>query len=395
MRDLKRSQTAAYFVAFVGLGLAIASLGPTLPGLAAHVHVSIADISYLFTLRSFGFLLGALLSGRFYDRMPGHSVMAAMVFCISATLALMPLAPTLVLVLAVMFLLGMAEGALGVGGNALLVWVHESRVAPYMNALHFSEGLGAFISPLVIHLAFKISDTTTAAYLALAVLVLPAAAWLMWLPSPHSQETSSPGAGSRDINYKVVFLVALLLCLYLGAEVSYGSWIYLYVLKMSLGGEDMAAYLTSAFWGSLTAGRLLAVPLAARFRPRTLLLADLTGCFIAVGIALLWSTSPAAITFASIGAGLSMASIYPMALTFAERRTRITGQVTGFLLLGGSLGGMIVPFIIGQMFEKTGPRVMMFTILFDLIAALSVYLVLVLGAPPRHRPTAATQQQAA
>src|SRR5262249_13567000 len=241
LKDPKRSQTAAYFVAFIALGLAIASLGPTIPGLAAQVRASIADISYLFTLRSFGFLLGALLSVPFYDRLKGHSVMAAMVFSMSVTLALMPLAPTLGVLLTVMLLLGTAEGALGVGGNALLVWVHQNRVAPFMNALHFFYGVGAVLSPLVIRQALKIGDSTTAAYLALAILVLPPAAWLLWLPSPRSQAAHDASADAKGINYKVVALVALLLCLYIDAEVSYGSWIYSYVLKMSLGGEDMAA----------------------------------------------------------------------------------------------------------------------------------------------------------
>ena len=386
MKDPKRSQTVAYFVAFVALGLAIASLGPTLPGLATQVQASVADISYLFTLRSFGFLVGSLFSGRFYDRLSGHAVMAAMVISMSATLALMPAASSLGALLTIMFLLGTAEGALGVGGNALLVWVHQSRVAPFMNALHFFYGVGAFISPLVIRQTLKINPTTAAAYLALAVLVLPSAVWLFWLPSPQNQSSPEASTPTRDINYRVVVLVAVLLCLYIGAEVSYGNWIYSYVLKMGLGGEDMAAYLTSAFWGSLTIGRLLGVPLAARFKPGTLLLTDLAGCFISLAIALLWSKSPLAITVASIGAGLSMASIYPMALTFAERRTKITGQVTGFLLLGGSAGGMIVPFLIGQMFEKSGPRIMMITILFDLVAALAVYLVLVFGSSPEYQP---------
>src|SRR5262249_37478713 len=82
---------------------------------------------------------------------------------------------------------------------------------------------------------------------------------------------------------------------------------------------------------------------------------------------------------------LSMASIYPTALTFAERRMKITGQVTGFLIVGGSAGGMIVPALIGQMFESIGPRVMMFTILFDLIVAVTVYLFLVLSSSADYR----------
>ena len=74
-----------------------------------------------------------------------------------------------------------------------------------------------------------------------------------------------------------------------------------------------------------------------------------------------------------------MASVYPTALTFAGRRMKITGQVTSFLLVGGSAGGMIVPFLIGQMFESIGPRVMMLTILVDMSLAVVVYGFMVLG----------------
>ena len=378
MKNNKTAQTVSYFIAFVALGLALAALGPTLPGLASQVHVSTSEISYLITSRSFGFLLGSLFSGRFYDRMRGHTVMAAMIIAMSAAMALMPIIPALGLLLVVVFVLGTAEGAVGVGGNVLLVWVHQSRVPPFMNALHFFYGVGGFISPLVIRWSLTIKNTMAGPYLALALLILPAAALLLSLPSPQNQQASDEGSDAGRVNYRLVVLIALLLCLYIGAEVSYGSWIYSYVLKIGLGGEDLAAYLTSVFWGSLTAGRLIGVPIAARFRPRAILLVDLIGCFISIAIAILWPTSLTAITLASVAIGLSMASIYPTALTFAERRMKITGQVTGFFLLGGSAGSMIVPLIIGQMFDSVGPRVMMFIILFDLILAAMVYLVLVL-----------------
>lgn len=395
LKNVKTAQTVSYFIAFVALGLAMAALGPTLPGLADQVHASLSEISYLFTARSFGFLLGSLFSGKFYDRMRGHTVMAAMIVAMSATMALMTIIPTLGLLLAVMLALGTAEGALGVGGNALLVWVHQSRVPPFMNALHFFYGVGGFISPLIIARTLAIKNTPAAPYFVLALLILPAAALLLRLPSPQNQQVSDERAGMGRINYKLVVLIALLLCLYIGAEVSYGSWIYSYVLKMNLGDENMAAYLTSVFWGSLTAGRLIGVPVAARFRPRTILLADLIGCFISIGIAIAWPASLTTITIATIAIGLSMASIYPTALTFAERRMQITGQVTGFLIVGGSSGGMIVPMIIGQMFESVGPRVMMFTILLDLIFAAIVYLFMVLGSSSSYRTKAPEPQPTA
>jgi FHS family Na+ dependent glucose MFS transporter 1 len=395
LKNIKTAQTFAYFIAFVALGLAMASLGPTLSALGEQSGTSLEGISYLFTARSFGFLLGSLFIGNFYDRMNGHAVMAATIIAMAAMLALMPILPTLALLLAVMVALGIAEGALGVGGNALLVWVHQSRVPPFMNALHFFYGVGTLISPLIIAVTLSVNNSTVAAYFVLAIIILPAAALLFGLPSPKNQQASDEQSDADKINYKLVALIALLLCLYIGAEVSYGSWIYNYVLKMNLGDDKMAAYLTSIFWGSLTAGRLIGVPVAARLRPRTILLIDLIGCFISIGVALAWSTSLLAITLASIMIGLSMASIYPTALTFAERRMKITGQVTGFLIVGGSTGGMIVPLLIGQMFESVGPRVMMFVVLIDLIIAAMVYLLLVLGSSQKYRTKLHQQEHSA
>ena len=68
--------TIGYYAAFVALGLASASLGPTLPGLALHTQSRLAQISSLFAARSLGYLVGSLLGGRLYDRIPGHPVMA-------------------------------------------------------------------------------------------------------------------------------------------------------------------------------------------------------------------------------------------------------------------------------------------------------------------------------
>jgi FHS family Na+ dependent glucose MFS transporter 1 len=71
------------------------------------------------------------------------AVMAAMAFVV-------PTLSLLSLLIVVLLVLGMAEGLLDVGGNTLLVWVHQPNVGPYMNALHFFFGLGAFFSPIIV-----------------------------------------------------------------------------------------------------------------------------------------------------------------------------------------------------------------------------------------------------
>ncbi|MBP7964457.1 MAG: MFS transporter [Caldilineaceae bacterium] len=367
-------KTAGYYAAFIALGLTSASLGPTLSGLAANTGTAISQISILFTARAFGYLLGSLLGGRLFDRMRGHPVMALMVAGMVASMALAPGLNLLWLLAGAILLIGVAEGVVDVGGNTLIVWVHRGDVGPYMNGLHFFYGVGAFISPLIVgQVLLRSGGDITWAYWIVALLMLPVVLYIARQPSPVNQDVVEKDSAAKPASPTLVALIALFIFLYVGAEISFGGWIYTYAVALGLATPAAAAYLTSGFWGALTVGRLLAIPLAARFRPRTILLVDLLGCMAAVGLILVYPASLTVAWVGSIGAGLFMASVFPTTLSLAERRMPITGQVTSWFFVGASLGSMTVPYIIGQLFESTGPVVTMIAILICLVLAVGVY----------------------
>lgn len=371
----KVAKTVSYYAAFIALGLVNAILGPTLPGLAENTRTQLSEISYLFIARSLGYLLGSLLGGRLYDRLPGHTVMAVMVLGMVATLVLVPFIPLLSILIAILLLMGIAEGALDVGGNTLLVWVHRHKVGPFMNGLHFFFGIGAFLAPIIVAQALLYSGGMSWAYWFVALLILPIIFPLLRLASPvvHTIAKDDP---TRQTNPGLVALMAFFLMLYVGAEVSFGGWIYTYTVTLGIAEEATAAYLTSAFWGALTVGRLLAIPIAARFRPRFILLSDLLGALASAGLILLWSNSLAIIWIGTLGMGLFLASVFPTTLSLAERRMTITGQVTSFFFVGASLGAMTVPWLVGQLFEAIGPHMVMIAVLIDLIIAVAIFAVM-------------------
>ena len=368
-------KTVGYFAAFIALGLASASLGPTLPGLAENTRSRVSEISSLFAARSLGYLAGSLVGGRLYDRIPGHPVMAAGLLVMAGMMGLAPVVPKLWMLGAAILVLGLAEGALDVGGNTLLVWVHRDKVGPFMNALHFFFGLGAFLSPLIIAQVLLRGGDLVRAYWTLALLVLPAVFWLPRLSSPVAPETSTEGsAGQAD--KRLVALIVVFFFLYTGAEIAFGGWIYSYAMALRLSSDAVAAYLTSTFWGALTLGRLLAVPLAVRYPVRSILLADCLGCLTSLTVLLLGSRSLVVTFVGTCGVGLSMASIFPAALALAQGRMRITGQVTGWFFVGASAGGMVLPWLIGQFFESVGPRATMAILLVDITAATGILAIL-------------------
>ena len=375
--------TVVYCAAFVALGLSHASLGPTLMGLAAQVGTGLVQISYGLSARSAGYLTGSIIGGRLYDAVRGHPVLALMLMCIGVGLATLPMVPVLALLIALLFAIGVAEGALDVGVNTLVVWVHGRKVGPYMNALHFFFGLGAFLSPIIVAQALPLEGGIRLAYWVLGALMLPVAVSVAMVPSPvaGSARLTAEGRAQTTGNLNdrlLLLLLPLFFFLYVGVEGSFGSWIATYARATGLGDEAAAAYLTSAFWGALTLGRLLSIPLALRFSPRQVLAFDLGSCFLSVLVLLLWPGVPLATWAGTFGAGLGMASVFPTTLSLAERHLTITGSITSLFFVGASLGGMALPWIIGQLFERIGPDVTIGAIAVALVLCIAVFAAVVL-----------------
>ena len=300
------------------------------------------------------------------------------------------LGAALVIVLAgVLLITGIAEAIVDVGGNAMIGWVHGVKVGPYMNALHFFFGVGALISPIIVGLALRYTDGIAWAYWILAVLLLPPALWIVRFASPKTPARRAVGeAPAAPLDLVLVGLAVLFMMFVVGAEVSFSGWVATYAVSLNLATRETAAYLTSVFWGALTFGRLLSIPIAMRYRPRTILLADVLGCI--AGVALIVA-APASGTALWIGAailGLFMASVFPTVLSWAGRHMTMSGTVTSWFLVGASLGAITLPWIIGRLIAAFGPEAAMIAILVDLVVLLGLYFLLMLkgGEPNVHTP---------
>ena len=371
-RDGKLLKTSAYYAALIMLGTVTASSGTALPSLAAQTHSELDTISIIFTTGALGYLLGSLLGGWLYDRLPGHSLMAGWLVGMAALTALIPTISQLWLLSGVMLLVGLMQGALDVGANTLIVWVHRSKVEPFMNGLHFVFGIGALLTPLLIAQSLARYGNINWAYRLLALAMLPVAFFLWRLPSPQATSNQAEET-SNGVNYPLVALISGFLLLYVGVEAGFSGWIYTYATAFQVGDVAAAAYLNSAFWAALTMGRLLSIPIATRLQPRTVLLGDLLGGVLSMTIILLWPHSHLALWVGTLGLGLTIASIFPTALSFAGRRMTITGSVTAWFFVGASTGGMLIPWLIGQLFASVGPQSTMIVIFVDLLLATGVY----------------------
>ncbi|MGZ9166839.1 MAG: hypothetical protein ACXW4U_16830, partial [Anaerolineales bacterium] len=149
--------------------------------------------------------------------------------------------------------------------------------------------------------------------------------------------------------------------------------------------------LTSAFWGSFTLGRLLGIWVSMKAKPMTILSLDFAGCLISMGLILLFRESATVLWIATILFGISQASIFPTFLNLAEERMHVTGTIAGLFLVGAGVGGMILPWLIGQAFVLVGASAMMSLILIGIV--LNV-LMLFLFTRVSVKPAAATGRTA-
>ncbi len=376
--------TAAYYLSFIVLGLTTAASGPSLLKLAEHTTSSLDRISLIFVIGSLGYLVGSLFSGFAYDHLSGHKLMAFTMLVVGIACILIPITQSLEILLFAMFLNGFASGIIDVGGNTLLMWVHGEKAGPFLNGLHFFFGVGSMIAPILLAQVLLQTDDIHWLYWIFTIICLPIMVWLWILPEPKHAVTEKQKSASFPVT--PVILVVILFLLYVGLELGFGNWIATYAVTLGLGTSITAAYLTSAFWGAFTFGRLLGVWVSTRLRPQTILFIDIFGCVISAVIIMI-GRGNTELWIGTIGLGLSMASMFPTFILLAGERMQITGMITGLFLVGSGAGSMLMPWLIGQIFVRTGPEAMI-TVLLVALAGILLFLLIFLARKMEPLPDA-------
>ena len=288
-----------------------------------------------------------------------------------ATLVLIPLIGWFSILLLVLFFFGLGLGTVDVGGNLNLVWTFKSRVTPYMNALHFSFGLGGIVAPLIISIVMGwTGGSLNWALWSLVIFSLPGLAGLALLRSPENSSGEPQQGQANPEDRKLIVLLILLFFLTVGIQSGYSGWIFTYVTELQIADSSAAAMMTSIFWGSLTLGRLLTVPVAKKVPPGKIVLGNCLMTLLVLGLILIWPVQVWMMWVGAAGLGLATSSIFPTLISFAEARMVMTGKVTSLFFLGSSLGMMLLPMLLGQIFEFVSGFAMMLTLFITSFLAL-------------------------
>ncbi|XP_034621750.1 sodium-dependent glucose transporter 1 isoform X3 [Trachemys scripta elegans] len=333
--------------AFLGLGMSIAILGPTFQDLAANVNKNVSDIYYIFVGRSLGYLGGSVIGGIIFDCMNPHLLL---------------------------------------GGNVLALNVWGAEVGPHMQALHFSFALGAFVAPILTKMALgsfispkgqtedentnhsvpsDIPNTRSGSamklhsnvsfmwsYIVIGTYILIVSMLFVVLYSRTGSARDKAKASLQKCqiakyHYALLILLFLFFFCYVGAEVTYGSYIFNYAEVYADMKESEAAGLNSLFWGAFAACRGLAICFATCFYPGTMILLSVIGSTVSSLFLALLSKHPISLWVGTAVYGASMATIFPSGISWIEQYTTIQGKSASLFVVGAALGEMCFPAVVG------------------------------------------------
>lgn len=199
----------------------------------------------------------------------------------------------------------------------------------------------------------------------------------------------------RSLKWRIILVAALLLAGYVGAEAGFGFFATAYGVFALGMREAEGQYLTSAYWGSITLGRLLAVPVSTRASPRRMLDIVTVGCCASIVLLLLAQGNVAAAWAGAIAFGACMACVFPTIMALVESYFPILGVHATIFVVGCASGEWLLPFLISTFIGATvspegetiitgggpGPAVMLYVVAAGTLwFTLAYRLLLTLGA---------------
>lgn len=366
----KTRQTLGYFSTFFILGAVISSLGPTLTGIAGNLSRDPSKLGILFSVRSLGYLSGSLLGGYLYEKFRGHWVMTAALITAALALFLTPLLHLLVPLLIILYFTGMGLGSMDIGSNTLLSNVHRKGSRPLLNTMYLLAGAGSFLTPLLLSKLDLIRG-----YWSLGSLSLLGIIWLVVTPSPEL--TNDTAEDDRSVQGSIPLIIFCILAfLFIGTEISFGGWIFTFFRKLHPGSEQAAYTVTSVFWLAITIGRLLSIPVSRFIKSSSNIYLFLAGGIISAGLMLLFPEQIWSIWVGTAGTGLSLSAIFPTTFHYVQSTSSLQTKSFGLVWAFGSLGGMILPWLSGELFSRLGPLSLLAASLVGWITALILFTLL-------------------
>lgn len=347
------------YVAFIALGMPDGLLGVAWPSMRADFSIPLDSLGMLLFAAVTGYMTSSFLSGALVARMGVGNMLAVSCALTGSALVGYTLVPSWWMMVLLGVVAGLGAGAIDAGLNTYVA-AHFSE--GLMQWLHASYGIGVTLGPIIMTIALTTLNSWRVGYrvvggfqIALAtcfVLTLP-----MWSQNDTSVGSDEP---NRLTDYKTpmgetlcepqVWLSALLFLIYVGAEVSLGTWTYSLLIESRGINPTVAGLWVGSYWATFTVGRVVAGLYAKRAGVNLLVQGSLVGALLGAAL-LVWNPSEAANLLAVALIGFSIAPIFPALMSGTSQRVgaHFAANTIGMQITASGLGAAVIPSLLGVM----------------------------------------------
>jgi len=374
------------FYAFFIFGFVDNLKGPTLPALLRDLDFSYSEGGAVLFSAYIGFMVATLLTGVLADAAGIKIVLLLAGLCLTVGLTAFSLVSSFWLLAAALFVVGLGLGSIEVGGNGLIVDLHQANRGRYLNLLAVFHGVGAFIVPLYAAQLLSTDFSWRQVYQFSIFLTVVLASFFAVVKYPRA-------ASSREgMNLRTLFTAGftrrmtwyyLFVAVYVAAEIGVASWIVQYLQQVKGYSVGVSSLYLSLFFAAIMVGRLAGSFFVERIGYLTLMLTATVASIISLSIGLF---GPPTLIFFIPLTGLFFSIMFPTATaSVSALQVANMGAILGVLFTFGGLGGALGPWLIGVAADAVG---------LELAFALTLlFCVLMLGALLMLRQMARAESQ--
>jgi FHS family Na+ dependent glucose MFS transporter 1 len=378
----------AYLGGFLLIGLGLSVAGPALSHLRDRVGTTDGGIAWIFVGQSGGYILGSVFAGHGLDSGRGHRRWVTAMAAATAAIVLIALAPSLALLVAAFAVLGSACGLCDVSGNTLVMWSRPEGPGALLNALHLCFALGAMVTPIIVDRSLHFADSVWGVAVPMAALTAVCASLMLPHPSPTRTRLAtverSHAGGVRGVH---VGVICAFFFSYVAMETGFANWIHTYVEQINYGDSATATGVTSMFGLGFASGRVVAIWTARHVSPGWIV-ATTTGMSVVASLLFMAFDGPGPMLWVvTLLFALSVAPQYASMMAFAESHLALSGRNTSAIVAASGIGGLVMPWTVGQLFDHIGPQalpptIVVLAVLTAVVGAYAGRLLLLAQRPP-------------
>ena len=357
-----RRRIALSFAAFILIGATDGATGVVLPSLQRYYGIDKSVVSLIFLALTTGYITAAFSSGLLVALAGQRRFLALGAAAFTVGAGAVSLHPPFALLLAAMLGLGFGFAIIDAGLNTYITGLPENTTL--LNNLHAFYGIGGFLGPIIASgvLAAGLRwNIVYALWSADSLILLTGFALLFDAGPVGARHTGTPHTGrsllTDTLRLRLVWLAALFMLVYVGAEISLGSWSYSFLTEVRHHGSLLSGWSVSGYWLGITLGRLTLARFAARRAIADAALIRFCLIGAGAGVLIIWlAPLPALTAFGLWLTGYALGPIYPttIALLPGLVPARLVPSAVGFLASLGSMGAALFPWLAGNLAQAVG-----------------------------------------